>query len=201
MPDNIFKVVFLIGFITGGVIRGISVFRVRHWSRKKQDRIKNKHETWLDKILLFLVFIGMQVLPLFYVFSSWLDFADYLLPAWPGWVGVAVFAAALWLLWKSHTDLGLNWSQTLEIKEEHSLVTHGVFRYIRHPMYAAHLLWGIAQALLLHNWIEGLAFLVSFFPLYFRRIQYEEQMLLDHFGEEYRSYMNQTGRIIPRFWG
>jgi len=67
-------------------------------------------------------------------------------------------------------------------------------------MYAAHLLWGIAQALLLQNWIAGLSMLVFFLPVYLYRVPHEEQMMLEHFGEEYRSYMNRTGRIIPRVW-
>jgi protein-S-isoprenylcysteine O-methyltransferase Ste14 len=65
-------------------------------------------------------------------------------------------------------------------------------------MYSAHWLWGIAQALLIHNWIAGLASLVIFLPLYLLRVSREEQMMLEQFGEEYRLYMRRTGRIIPR---
>ena len=148
--------------------------------------------------------LGMQVIPLIYVFTHWLDFADYRLPAWAslvsGLLGTATFAAALWLLWKSHVDLGRNFSPELKISEDHSLVTGGVYRHIRHPMYAAHGLWGIAQALLLQNWIAGLAFLAAFLPLYIVRVPREEQMMLKHFGEEYRSYTDRTGRVIPRLW-
>ncbi len=65
-------------------------------------------------------------------------------------------------------------------------------------MYAAFLMWGFAQPLLLHNWIAGWSHLVSFTPLYLLRVPQEERMMLDHFGEEYKSYMNKTGRVIPR---
>ncbi|MBM3173068.1 MAG: isoprenylcysteine carboxylmethyltransferase family protein, partial [Chloroflexi bacterium] len=78
------------------------------------------------------------------------------------------------------------------------LVSDGVYRYIRHPMYAAHMLWGIAQALLVWNWISGLASLVIFIPLYFLRVTREEKLMLEQFGDGYKSYMNRTGRIIPR---
>ena len=140
-----------------------------------------------------------QVAGIVYVLTHWFDFADYRLPTWAGWVGAAVFAIALWLLWRSHADLGRNWSPTLEISEGHALVTYGVYRSIRHPMYAAHLLWGIAQAMLLQNWIAGLPALAVFVPLYLLRVPHEEQLMLDHFGEEYRLYMNRTGRLMPRF--
>lgn len=89
---------------------------------------------------------------------------------------------------------------SLEIREGHSLVTQGVYRYTRHPMYAAHWLWGLAQPLLLQNWIAGFAMLVPSLPLYLYRVPREEQMLLEQFGEEYREYMDRTGWIVPRFW-
>ena len=65
-------------------------------------------------------------------------------------------------------------------------------------MYAAFWLCGIAQALLLHNWIAGFSYLASFVPMYVLRVPQEEQMMLDTFGDRYRAYMAQTGRIIPK---
>lgn len=65
-------------------------------------------------------------------------------------------------------------------------------------MYAAFWIWSVAAALLLPNWIGGWSHLVSFALLYFLRVPCEEQMMLDQFGEEYQSYMDRTGRVIPR---
>jgi protein-S-isoprenylcysteine O-methyltransferase Ste14 len=113
-------------------------------------------------------------------------------------VGIAAFTGGLWLLWRSHADLGHNWSAKLSIAAEPSLVTRGVFRYIRHPMYASHVLWAIAQALLIQNWIAGLASLVVFLPLYLLRVPHEEDMMLKQFGDQYRAYMDRTGGVIPR---
>ncbi len=194
MFDSIFKVLYVVGFLTGSAIRA------RYTRRHKRNGITDDRQTGLDMLLVSLSSIGLIIMPFLYVLTPWLDFADYHLPTWAGWIGVAVFAVALWLLWRSHADLGRNWTPTLQVKEGHSLVTHGVFRYIRHPMYAAHGLWGIAQALLLQNWIAGFAMLVFFLPLYLLRVPREEQMMLERFGEEYRLYMNRTGRVIPR-WG
>ena len=108
---------------------------------------------------------------------------------------------AVWLFWRSHADLGRNWSPSLQLREGHALVDRGVYRYSRHPMYASQWLWGAAQALLLPNWIAGWASLISFAPLYLSRVPREEQMMLERFGHEYRGYVRRTGRIFPRLVG
>jgi len=87
--------------------------------------------------------------------------------------GGALFLQAPWLLWRSHADLAESFSPGLQIREDHRLVTTGVRERVRHPMYAAHLLWAVAQLLLLQNWIAGLAFLVASIPLYVARIPRE----------------------------
>lgn len=202
MPEYFFQILFIIGFMIGVVIRVSCVSRVPHWWKKKQTLVQDK-ENALDKLIMLPVFLGMIVIPVLYLVTSWLDFLDYHLPKWASFVaggfGVVFFALALWFLWRSHFDLGHNFSPELKIKENHTLVTSGVYAYIRHPMYAAHFLWAIGQALLLQNWIAGWAFLVAFFPVYLQRYHKEEKMLIDQFGEEYRAHMSQTGRLIPRF--
>ena len=188
--DNIFEVIFLVGFLVGSVIRKVYTFRCRH------SKATKKRKSLVDIILISAAGMGM-VLPFFYLFSPWLDFANYDLSGWLGWIGTVVFAMALFLLWRSHADLGRNWSATLQIRREHSLITDDIYRHIRHPMYAAHLLWAIAQGLLLENWLAGWAFLVISVPFYLLRVPKEEKMMLEQFGQEYRQYISRTGRMIP----
>ena len=192
MFENLFTVSYLIGLIVGSFIRAW------YLRKYKQDRKAIFREGGFVVGLLASLWGVAILLPLLYMFTRWLSFADFDLPVWGGWIGVATFAVALWLLWRSHADLGRNWRVTTEIREGHKLVTSGIFRYIRHPMYSAHFLWGIAQALLIHNWIAGLASLIIFLPMYLLRVRREEQMMLEKFREEYRLYVRQTGRIIPR---
>jgi protein-S-isoprenylcysteine O-methyltransferase Ste14 len=101
------------------------------------------------------------------------------------------------LFYRVHIELGRNWSDSLEVREQHALVTHGLYRYVRHPMYTAFFMWALAQALLLPNWIAGPAGLVGFGTLFLFRVGREEQMMLDSFGDEYRAYMKRTARLIP----
>jgi protein-S-isoprenylcysteine O-methyltransferase Ste14 len=190
---NTFEVVFLVGFVVVSIIRKV------YTTKSRGIKTAKKYSNLLDIILVGTAGIGMFV-PFLYLFTPWLDFARYDLPGWSGWVGTVAFVGAILMLWRSHADLGRNFSATLRITGQHSLVTGGVYHYIRHPMYTAHLLWAIAQGLLLANWIAGWAFLVLSIPLYVVRIPKEEQMMLGHFGGQYREYMSRTGRLIPRIW-
>jgi protein-S-isoprenylcysteine O-methyltransferase Ste14 len=194
--DTVFEIIFLVGLIL--YLFGMYGPAVRQYRR---DSIADDRLTRLDLLMDMVAFVGWQVIPVVCVLTSWLDLADFRLPTWAGWVGVAIFAGALGLFWRAYADLGRNWSPTLQVKEEHTLVTHGVYRTIRHPVYAAMWLWGIAQPLLLQNWIAGFSQLVTFLPLYVRRIPLEERMMVENFGDGYREYMARTGRVIPRLGG
>jgi protein-S-isoprenylcysteine O-methyltransferase Ste14 len=140
---------------------------------------------------------GLGVVPAVYVFAGAPAFADYSFRPGQGWLGAAVFAAALWLFYRTHKDLGRNWSVTLEVRERHTLVTGGVYSRVRHPMYSAFWLWAIAQALLLPSWIAGPAGLVGFGTLFFLRVGREEALMIATFGDEYRRYMARTARVVP----
>jgi len=151
-----------------------------------------------EQLLLFGLTIGAMLLPFVYIFTDWLSFADYPASGVVVSLGVLLVVVGLWLFWRAHTDLGKNWSSSLEIYDDHTLITRGVYEHIRHPMYAANWLLMLAQALLLSNWIAGLGGLVSFAFLYFLRVPKEEAMMAQQFGEPYQQYMARTGRVLPK---
>ena len=194
MAENLFTVLYLSGMVVGSAIR------VWYGRKFRQDRKAIYRQEGLLVLSLASLWGIAILLPFFNLFTDWLDFATYPLPGWAGWLGVAIFGVALWLLWRSHADLGRNWSVAAEVRERQTLITSGVFKYMRHPMYSAHWLWGIAQALLVHNWISGLASLAIFIPLYLLRVPREEKVMLHEFGDEYHQYMHRTGRVLPRLW-
>jgi protein-S-isoprenylcysteine O-methyltransferase Ste14 len=103
--------------------------------------------------------------------------------------------SVLWTHWRC--ALGRNWSISLDVRENHELVSNGIYQRVRHPMYSAFWLWAIAQALLLPNWIAGFAGLAGFAILFFDRVAREERMMLETFGDSYRTYMARTGRVFP----
>lgn len=194
---SIFELIYLLGWIAAEAIRFPHRMRLKREIRERslgESRV-GAPETIFDMIAFF----GTQVLPLFCIFTSWLGFADYSLPDWSGWLGAVIFAGCLLLLWRAHSDLGGNWSARIELQQKHTLVTRGVYARVRHPIYAALWLWCFAQPLLIHNWIGGFGGLLTFALLYFTRVPAEEKLMLDSFGEEYRTYMRNTGRVLPRF--
>ena len=166
--------------------------------KRRLEKMSERQVTGKEKSILGLLFLGGFLLPLLYSTTSWLDFANYTLPVWAGWIGVVLIAAALYVFWRAHADLGLNWSPTLEIREKHELITRGIYGVIRHPMYASQWVLAIAQPLLLQNWLVGFANLIIFIPFYFLRVQAEEKMMQDSFGDEYRNYMKKTGAVFPK---
>jgi len=191
MNSRFFVICYFVFFVIGSIIRA-------HYKKSysKKD-IAKSYSNSVEFVLMALPSLGMFFLPLIMAFTNWLGFADYSFPIWLGIIGCLIFVFSLWLLFRSHADLNKNWSPLLEINRDHYLVTDGVFRYIRHPMYAAHIGWGIAQVLLLWNWIVGLSMLILILPLYFYRIKKEENMMQQHFAD-YADYKKRTGRIFPK---
>lgn len=189
---NVFKIVYWGAIIVEMVVRA-PISRKQRKEAKSERRVSRQ-----ENVLLGLLFLAMFFLPLIYSATNWLDFANYSLPTWAGWIGVILILLALLVFWRSHADLGLNWSPSLEIRTEHKLITNGIFKYIRHPMYASQWIWVIAQPLLLQNWLAGFLDLLVFILFYVLRVRAEEQMMLDTFGNEYREYMNKTGAIFPK---
>lgn len=153
-----------------------------------------------DQALLAGMALSGVALPLIYFASSVFHFADYDLPDWATAAGGIMLFPALWLQWRSHADLGRNWSPSLELREGHALVTHGSYRHLRHPMYAGIWLWSVAQPLLIHNWIAGALIVPAFAMLYFVRVPREEAMMRERFGKAYDDYAARTGRLLPELF-
>jgi protein-S-isoprenylcysteine O-methyltransferase Ste14 len=185
-------------FIIGAI--AMMIIRAPHGRRSGTIQIAESRKSRQEVVLLALMWIATLILPMISITTPFLSFADY--PPRPVALvpGIACLAAGLWLFYRSHADLGDNWSITLELRTEHRLVTRGVYRRIRHPMYAAIFLQAIAQALLLPNWLAGPACLIAFCVMCALRIGPEERMMMEKFGRDYAAYVRRTRRLIPNVW-
>ncbi len=184
--------------ILAGIV-GMAVVRTPHIRRSTVIKVVANRKSTLDNVLVALVSIGL-FLPLIWIATPVLAFADYPLRPISFGAGVICLVIGLWLLHRSHVDLGTNWSNTLEIRERHQLVTDGIYRHVRHPMYLALLLYSLGQVLVVSNWVAGPPFLVAFALLVALRIGPEERMMLDEFGKDYDAYRARTKRLVPGVW-
>ncbi|HEX5865076.1 MAG TPA: protein-S-isoprenylcysteine O-methyltransferase, partial [Casimicrobiaceae bacterium] len=171
MTPLVAKLIWLIGVV------GWFVIRYPHQRRARRTPKLRRSDRGRELVLMTISATGLGIIPMIYVFTGAPRFADYPMQPWQGWLGAMLFAASLWLFHRTHKDLGRNWSVTLEVREQHALVTNGVYGRVRHPMYSAFWLWALAQALLLPNWIAGPAGLVGFGTLFFLRVGREEALM------------------------
>jgi protein-S-isoprenylcysteine O-methyltransferase Ste14 len=173
--------------------------RAPHGQRSRAIKVAKSHKGRLEVFLLVVAWLGFFV-PLIWIVSPAFSFAEYPLSAGALVAGVACFVAGLWLFYRSHADLGTNWSITLEVREQHRLITHGVYRYVRHPMYVALLIYSVGQLLVIPNWVASPSYLIAFAILFAFRVAAEERMMLERFGDEYAKYMARTKRLLPGVW-
>ena len=175
------------------------IIRAPHGQRSRGVKVVRSRRGKLEVALLTLAWLAFFV-PLIWLVAPVFAFAEYSLRPGPLFAGIVCLAMGLWLFARSHADLGTNWSLTLEVRENHRLVTEGIYRHVRHPMYLALLVYSVGQALVVPNWIAGPSYGVAMALLFALRLGPEERMMVEEFGKDYEAYMRQTKRLVPGVW-
>ncbi len=154
----------------------------------------------LDTAILLSLGVAWITAVVVYVAFPWLVARFHVpLPAALRWAAAVAAAGGLALLrWSDHC-LGQNLSVTLRIRQDHTLVTNGPYRFVRHPIYTATLVFAAATGVVTANYLLAAMFFLPMFALVVERLPREEQMMLDQFGDEYRRYRQSSGRLVPRF--
>lgn len=182
-----------------GVIAWLAI-RIPRRRKAKRTKVVADRVTLTERATLGLCIVGLVVIPIIYLATDMLDYANYNFSPWGAFLGTIAMAVFVALFYLSHKQLDKNWSVTLEVREDHKLIDHGLYAHIRHPMYTSFWLWGIAQALLIPNWVAGFAGVVSVAILYFSRIKNEEAMMRQQFGHDYDEYCERTTRLVPKLF-
>ena len=191
--DQLFRLILLAGFF---IFMPIGIYhRLQARTGEKLDR---RQEGLFIMITLRLVGVaGVAGLIAYLINPACMAWAAVPLPGWLRWTGVGLaFIAGLLLVWMFRT-LGGNLTDTVVTRERHALVTTGPYRWVRHPFYSSAALVILGNSLVAANWLFFVAGCVMFLLLVIRTRK-EEDNLIARFGDDYRNYMQRTGRFVPR---
>src|ERR1700722_3567906 len=111
-------------------------------------------------------------------------------------IGVVFLICGLITAIIARKTLADNWSGNVELKKEHKLITTGVYKYVRHPIYTGVSFMGLGIFIINHS-ILSLLFVLILFWFFTYKLKKEEILLLKHFPKEYPAYMKRTKALLP----
>jgi protein-S-isoprenylcysteine O-methyltransferase Ste14 len=197
--ETTFQIVAILLILSGMSISITFRHRAHKAGQQSGDKILPRQEEktfvyWLRSIAgtaLILSTLAYLIKP------AWVAWAQLPLPPGLRWVGAFIGLIGLPLMYWVFTSLGRNITHTTAIRREHTLVTSGPYRWVRHPLYSTGMLNFMGFSLLTANWFIFLMAMLAFAALLLRTTQ-EEARLIEKFGAEYRQYMQRSGRFLPR---
>lgn len=196
MSQNvIFRLITFLLFI---IPLSVSVYNRSKAQKTSGDQINRRQEgdfvmiaLRLSGILLWLSIIAYIVYP------PTVGWATIPLPIWLRWIGVLGGIIAVGLLIWMFSSLGINITDTVVTRQKHTLVTHGPYHWIRHPLYTFGAFFYLSLSLISSLWIIPLLGIPAF-AILIKRTSIEEESLNARFGEDYQQYTQRTGRFLPR---
>ena len=193
--ETLFRIILPVLIIAFAAHRG---YYVKNHSQPEDVTLKQRQEGIASKVSEVLGLMGFISVIAFVINPNWLAFASLSFPVWLRWVGIALALAGFALLQWAQVTLGKSWSDTPRMMKEQTLITSGPYQFIRHPIYTAFVLILGSALLISANWLIGLAWLGMTVLEVASRVGFEESLMLEYFGDQYREYMKKTGRLLPR---
>lgn len=197
MNENIFRILAAVILITAMVIS--SYFR-RKADKETGEKISRKVD---GSVMMNFIKIGGLILwlsPFVYLINpTWMAWSKIGLPEWTRWLGVVLGVVGVLGVYWLFSSIGSGISPTSGTRKEHKLVTNGIYKYIRHPLYTFGSSLFIAFGMMADNWFIALLGVLAFIGMAIRTPK-EEANLIEKFGDEYREYMKRTGRFLPKLF-
>ena len=193
--ETIFRILAAAIFIT---CLGISAAFRRKADKDSGEAVSRKVD---GNAMLTVIKIGGLMLwlspTLYLVNPAWMSWSKIGLPEWTRWLGVGLgILCAIGIYWL-FSSIGSGITPTSATRKEHKLVTSGIYRYIRHPLYTFGSSMFIALGMMADNWFIAALGILAFIAMAIRTPK-EEANLIEKFGEEYRAYMKRTGAFLPK---
>lgn len=195
--ETIFRILLPLLIVAFALHRG---YYVRNYSEPEEVTLKKREEGLISKLAGLLGMIGLVSVILYAVNPTWLDFSRLSFPIWLRWAGVGMALLGFTLLQWAQVTLGKSWSDQSRMMKEQALITSGPYRTIRHPIYTAFLLILGSTLLISSNWLIGLCWTGMTVLEVASRIGFEESLMLEYFGDQYREYMKRAGRLLPKVY-
>jgi protein-S-isoprenylcysteine O-methyltransferase Ste14 len=172
----------------------------RHRAEREGGAMRTDEGKGLVRLLRLLGLFVLTPLIGYVIHPQWVTWARFDLPEGIRWLAAAVALGILPILFWIFSSIGNNISPTQTTRTQHQLVTHGPYRWVRHPLYSCGLLLMLALTLITGLWWLAVTMLPPLMILLWRTSA-EEAYLVEAFGDDYRAYMRQTGRFWPRISG
>jgi protein-S-isoprenylcysteine O-methyltransferase Ste14 len=195
MTENVFRVLAGLIFVSA---LGISGYYRRRADRESGERIPRNVDGTAVMTAIRIGGLLLWLSPVAYLINpGWMAWSRAGLPVWVRWLGVGTGVTCVLLIYWLFRSIGSGITPTSATRENHVLVTNGPYQWVRHPLYTVGSSFIVAFGMTADNWfIPGLGVLA--FILMAVRTPAEEANLIAKFGDEYRLYMQRTGRFLPR---
>jgi protein-S-isoprenylcysteine O-methyltransferase Ste14 len=198
MNENIFRIFATLILFTGV---GISSYFRRKADQESGEKISRSVDGSAMMTMIRIGGLALWLSPLVYLINPhWMAWSKIGLPEWVRWLGVGIGILCVLGIYWLFSSIGSGITPTSATRKQHTLVTSGPYRWVRHPLYTVGASMFIAFGMVADNWfIAGLGVLT--FILMAVRTPKEEANLIEKFGDEYREYMKRTGRFFPKLGG
>lgn len=197
MNENIFRVILPVLILAFMGHRG---YYIKKHSRPEDDTLKKREGGFDSKLAGLFGLIGFISTLAFVINPGWLSWSNLVLPTWLHWAGILTALSGFFLLQWAQNSLGKSWSDTPRMMKEQALITSGPYRVIRHPIYTTFILILGSTLFISANWLIGLSWIGMTVLEIISRIRFEESLMLEYFGNQYREYMQRTGRLLPKLY-
>jgi protein-S-isoprenylcysteine O-methyltransferase Ste14 len=167
---------------------------------REENTLRKREEGIASHLAGLLGMIGFLSMLVYVINPSWMSWASLPLSTWLRWAGIGIAVLGFSLLQWAQDTLGKNWSDTPRMMKAQSLVTSGPYQWIRHPIYTAFILILSSTFIISANGLIGLAWTGMTVLEIASRIRFEENLMLEFFGDQYKTYMKRTGRLFPRLF-
>ena len=196
MNENIFRLLAAVILFSG---MGISIYFRRKADRDSGESLSRKVD---GTPMMTAIRIGGLILwlsPFVYLINpNWMAWSKIGLPDSVRWIGVGLGVLCVLGIYWLFSSIGTGITPTSGTRKEHQLVTHGIYRYIRHPLYTVGSSLFISFGMMADSWFVAALGILTFILMAIRTPK-EEANLIEKFGDEYREYMKRTGRFLPKF--